>query len=101
MDSLQNGDSLVMLGSLVRQLVQPAPHRCPPTPWRSAREMSYGKSFCHAECTSFRVENGQRVGGLRESIACFLETVTGVQIPGVVNLGEADQRGADACASPA
>jgi nitrogen regulatory protein PII len=36
-----------------------------------------------------RVENGQRVGGLRESIACFLETVIGVQIPGVVNVGEA------------
>jgi hypothetical protein len=64
MDSLQNGDSLVMLGSLVRQLVQPAPHRCPPVPWRSAREMSYGK-ICHAEVRSFRVENGQRVEGLR------------------------------------
>jgi hypothetical protein len=100
MDSLQNGDSLVMLGSLVGQLVQPAPHRCPPVPWRSAREMRCGK-ICHAECTSFRVENGQRDGGLRESIDCFLETVIGVQIPGVVNVGEADQRGADACASPA
>ena len=38
----------------------------------------------------FEFANGQLVGGLRESIDRFLETLIGVQIPGVVNVGEAD-----------
>jgi len=75
MDSLQNGDSLVMLW-LVSWLTRYSLHRIVVT-----RALAFGKrnelrkDFVAQKYEVFRFESGQRVGGLRESIDRFLETL--------------------------
>src|SRR5271169_5702920 len=83
MDSLQNGDSLVMLWLVSWSTRTAYTASLSPDPWRSAREISYGKILSRRSTELFEFANGQLVGGLRESIDRFLETLIGVQIPGV------------------